>query len=237
LAGEFRRTKLTGMFLAFDADRNGYLDQHDFQGLADRIHRQPRVAGDPELAQRVSEVTLGWWDHLAAAADRGGNGQVGLDEVLAMVDRLPAMLDHVNATSDAVFDAVDENGDGRISRAEHRRLVDTWHGQEVDTGDVFELLDRDGDRRLGRSEFALLWAQFWISDNPADPGHLLCGPLPEPARRPVCELSRTAVEFCMSMDTLSPRAARAAPRRGGGSGWTRSPLRSPRSWIRHWRTG
>ncbi|MFF2629591.1 EF-hand domain-containing protein [Kitasatospora griseola] len=178
MASEFQRSKLTGMFLAFDTDRNGHLDQADFQDLTARWHRLPRVAGDPELAGRVSEVMLGWWDHLAAAADRDGDGRVGLDEVLAMVDRLPAMLDYVNATSDAVFDAVDENGDGRISRAEHRRLVDTWHGQEVDTADVFELLDRDGDGYLGRSEFALLWAQFWISDNPADPGNLLCGPLP-----------------------------------------------------------
>ncbi|MEV7121062.1 EF-hand domain-containing protein [Kitasatospora griseola] len=178
MASEFQRSKLTGMFLAFDTDRNGHLDQADFQDLAARWHRLPRVAGDPELAGRISEVMLGWWDHLSAAADRDGDGRVGLDEVLAMVDRLPAMLDYVNATSDAVFDAVDENGDGRISRAEHRRLVDTWHGQEVDTADVFALLDRDGDGYLGRSEFALLWAQFWISDNPADPGNLLCGPLP-----------------------------------------------------------
>ncbi|MFD8478227.1 EF-hand domain-containing protein [Kitasatospora sp. NPDC059673] len=180
MASEFQRNKLTTMFQAFDTDRNGYLDQDDFQDLADRWHRLPRVAADPELAARVKEVTLGWWDHLSAVADRDGDGRVGLDEILAMVDRLPAMLDYVNATSDAVFDAVDENGDGRISRAEHRRLVDTWHGRAIDTGDVFDQLDRDGDGRLGRSEFALFWAQFWISDNPADPGNLLCGPLPQP---------------------------------------------------------
>ncbi|MFF0298568.1 EF-hand domain-containing protein [Kitasatospora sp. NPDC004614] len=180
MASEFQRSKLTTMFQAFDTDRNGYLDQDDFQDLADRWHRLPRVADDPELAARVTEVTLGWWDHLSAAADRDGDGRVGLDEILAMVDRLPAMLEYVNATSDAVFDAVDENGDGRISRAEHRHLVDTWHGRAIDTGDVFDQLDRDGDGHLGRSEFALLWAQFWISDNPTDPGNLLCGPLPAP---------------------------------------------------------
>ncbi|MGW4383564.1 EF-hand domain-containing protein [Kitasatospora sp. NPDC004531] len=182
MASEFQRSKLSGMFDAFDTDRNGCLDQEDFRHLADRWHRLPRVAGDPELAARIGEVTLGWWDHLSAAADRDGDGRVDLEEVLAMVDRLPAMLDYVNATSDAVFDAVDENGDGLISRAEHSRLVDTWHGCPVEIGEVFEQLDRDGDGHLGRSEFALLWAQFWISDNPADPGNLLCGPLPEPPR-------------------------------------------------------
>ncbi|KDN80649.1 EF-hand domain-containing protein [Kitasatospora cheerisanensis] len=178
MASEFQRAKLTTMFAAFDTDRNGCLDRDDFQDLAERWHRLPRVAADPELTAQVTEVMLAWWERLSAAADRDNDGRVDLDEILAMVDRPPAMLDAVNATADAVFDAVDEDGDGRISPAEHHRLVNTWHGRAIDTADVFEVLDRDGDGFLGRSEFALLWAQFWISDNPADPGNLLCGPVP-----------------------------------------------------------
>jgi hypothetical protein len=29
-----------------------------------------------------------------------------------------------------------------------------------------------------RPEFTLLWSQFWIGDNPAEPGNLMFGPVP-----------------------------------------------------------
>ncbi|MEW1905044.1 MULTISPECIES: EF-hand domain-containing protein [unclassified Streptomyces] len=178
MASEFQRDKLVGMFRAFDADDNGYLDQGDFRALAERWRALPRVRPDSELAARVDALMLGWWDHLAAHVDTDGDGRIDLDELLAMVDLLPTMREVVAATAETVFDAVDENGDGRISPAEHQRLVDTWHGGRVDVADVFYLLDQDGDGYLSRPEFTELWVQFWISDDPAEPGNQLCGTVP-----------------------------------------------------------
>ena len=178
MASEFQRAKLVSMFRAFDADDNGYLDQRDFQALAERWKSLPRVRPGSELAARVDTVMLGWWDHLAAHVDTDKDGKVDLEEILAMVDRLPTMREVVAATAETVFDAVDDNGDGRISPAEHRRLVDTWYGESVDVADVFGHLDQDGDGYLGRPEFIELWIQFWTSDDPADPGNHLCGPVP-----------------------------------------------------------
>ncbi|MFE0652472.1 EF-hand domain-containing protein [Streptomyces sp. NPDC059534] len=178
MASEFQRDKLVNMFRAFDADGNGYLDQSDFQALAERWRGLPRVLPGSDLAARVDGVMLGWWDLLAAQADTNKDGKVDLDEILAMVDRLPTMREVVAATAETVFDAVDENADGRISPAEHQRLVDTWHGENVDIADVFDHLDQDGDGYLSRPEFTELWIQFWTSDNPADPGNHLCGPVP-----------------------------------------------------------
>ncbi|MFD7736462.1 EF-hand domain-containing protein [Kitasatospora phosalacinea] len=182
MASEFQRYKLTSMFRAFDTDGNGYLDEEDFRALADRWGQLPRVAADPELAARVRRVMLGWWDALYEAADTNGDGLVDMDEILALVDRLPELREAVTATADTIFEAVDENGDGRISREEHRRLVDVWNGQPTDTAGVFELVDLDGDGFLSREEFTELWAQFWISADPADPGNHLCGARAPPGR-------------------------------------------------------
>ncbi|MYR41536.1 EF-hand domain-containing protein, partial [Streptomyces sp. SID5910] len=110
-------------------------------------------------------------------ADADRPDRVSLDQLMTVVERLPAMPEAVTATADTIFDAVDENGDGRISRGEHQRLIDTWHGRSMATEDVFDRLDQDGDGYLGRAEFALLWTQFWISDDPTEPGNVMCGPL------------------------------------------------------------
>ncbi|MFE7510003.1 EF-hand domain-containing protein [Streptomyces sp. NPDC057540] len=177
MASEFQRAKVQAMFEAFDADGNGYLEAGDFEALAARWELLPRVASGPELAARVRTVIMGWWQHLSAVNDTGLIDRIGMDELMTMVDRLPTMRQAVTATADVIFDAVDENADGSISRSEHRRLIDTWHGRSIPTGDVFERLDQDGDGLLSRPEFALLWTQFWISDDPAEPGNLMCGPV------------------------------------------------------------
>ncbi|MFJ3667021.1 EF-hand domain-containing protein [Streptomyces sp. NPDC090106] len=178
MASGFQRIKVQAMFDVFDVDGNGWLEESDFVALAARWGRLPRVDAGSELAARVDSVIMGWWHLLsAAAAERGKTGRIDVEELLHMVDLLPGMRDTVAATADTVFDAVDENGDGRISRGEHQRLIDTWHGREIGVADVFDTLDQDGDGHLSRSEFAELWIQFWISDDPAEPGNLMCGPL------------------------------------------------------------
>ncbi|MFF2383197.1 EF-hand domain-containing protein [Streptomyces sp. NPDC058108] len=178
MASAFQERKLKGMFAAFDADGDGYLREDDFTALVARWSLLPAVGPGTPLRARVETLLMGWWDALLAAGNAGGDGTVDLGELLTLVDRLPALSDAVTATADTVFDAVDTNGDGRISPEEHRRLVETWNGQPVDMTGVFERLDRNGDGHLGREEFASLWYQFWTSDDPTEPGNWLCGRLP-----------------------------------------------------------
>ncbi|MDF9810833.1 EF-hand domain-containing protein [Streptomyces sp. SPB162] len=178
MASVFQRNKVEGMFAAFDADGDGYLRRDDFEALVIRWGRLPGVEPGTDLRARVEEVVMGWWEGLRTVGDADRDGRVDIDELLALVDLLPTMREAVTATADTLFDAVDENGDGRISRSEHRRLIETWHGQSIDTDEVFDLLDLDGDGYLSRPEFAVLWSQFWISDDPAEPGNLVCGRIP-----------------------------------------------------------
>ncbi|MER7679022.1 EF-hand domain-containing protein [Streptomyces sp. NPDC096934] len=178
MASAFQERKLKGMFAAFDADGDGCLREDDFTALVARWSRLPAVGPGTPLRARVETLLMGWWDALLAAGNAGGDGTVDLGELLTLVDRLPTLSDAVIATADTVFDAVDSNGDGRISPEEHRRLVETWNGQPVDMTGVFERLDRNGDGHLDREEFASLWYQFWTSDDPTEPGNWLCGRLP-----------------------------------------------------------
>ncbi|MGW7272063.1 EF-hand domain-containing protein [Streptomyces sp. NPDC054864] len=178
MASQFQHDKLEAMFEAFDADRDGYLQEGDFEALSARWGRLPGVEPGTELRARVDEVCRGWWRILLAAADTNRDNTVDMGELLSVVDQLPTMRQEVAATADTIFDAVDTDKDGRISPTEHERLVETWHGQPRETRDIFPLLDHDGDGYLTRAEFAALWIQFWISDDAAEPGNLMCGRFP-----------------------------------------------------------
>ncbi|MBY8882670.1 EF-hand domain-containing protein [Actinacidiphila acidipaludis] len=175
MASAFQESKLRGMFDAFDVDGDGYLREEDFRALTARWSRLPGVDPGTELRARVEDLMMGWWAVLLEVGDADGDGAVDMGELLTVVDRLPGMVGDVTATANVVFDAIDTNSDGRISPEEHRRLVETWNGQTVDMTGVFDVLDPNGDGYLSRDEFALLWRQFWTSNDPSEPGNWLCG--------------------------------------------------------------
>ena len=171
MASDFQRRKISGVFGAMDADGDGFLTETDFRALTARwLDLRGTDAGTPD-GQKLIAVMMGWWSTLDAAA--GGGGQVGLDQVLQVVDALPAMPGAVTGTAAAMFEAVDENGDGAISAAEYRRMIEAWGGTPAD--EVFALLDTDGDGRLSRDEFTGHWYEFWAGDDPAAAGSWVFG--------------------------------------------------------------
>ena len=172
MASDFQRRKISRVFGAMDADHDGFLTERDFRALTARwLDLRGTDAGTPE-GERLAAIMMGWWATLDAAAGHGG--RVTLDQVLQVVDELPAMPGAVTGTAAAMFEAVDENGDGVISVPEYRRMIEAWSGDTPD-GDVFAQLDLDGDGRLSRDEFAGHWYEFWAGDDPAAPGSRIFG--------------------------------------------------------------
>jgi Ca2+-binding EF-hand superfamily protein len=175
MASEFQRRKISGVFGAMDADGDGYLTEDDFRALTARwLELRGTDAGTSD-GHKLAAVMMGWWRTLVAVSDRNHAGQVTLDEVLSVVEQLPGMPGAVTGTADAMFEAVDENGDGAISADEYHRLIEAWSGTETPTDDVFALLDLDGDGRLSRDEFTGHWFEFWAGDDPAAPGSSVFG--------------------------------------------------------------
>lgn len=175
MASELQRRKVAGVFDAMDVDGDGFLEREDFQALAERWTAVRDLApGDPDHA-KLTGIMMGWWETLLAASDRDRDDKATLDEVLLVVDRLPGMLDAVEATAAAMFEAVDENGDDLISAEEYRQLIETWNGRAVDTDAIFSRLDLDGDGHLSRAEFTALWVEFWVGDDPTSPGTWVFG--------------------------------------------------------------
>ncbi|WP_370973514.1 EF-hand domain-containing protein [Amycolatopsis sp. cg9] len=175
MASDFQRRKISVVFGAMDADEDGYLTESDFRALTARwLDVRGTDGGTPE-GEKLAAIMMGWWATLRDASDRDRDGKVSLDEVLGVVDELPRMPGAVTGTASAMFEAVDENGDGAISAAEFRRMIEAWSGPATATAEAFELLDTDGDGRLSRDEFAGHWYEFWAGDDPAAPGSWVFG--------------------------------------------------------------
>jgi len=175
MASELQRRKTALVFSAMDVDSDGFLSYDDFVALAARWTVNRGLDPDSAEAARLSAIMMGWWETLLTASDVNRDEKVTLDEVLLVVDELRADTSPVVATAAALFEAIDANGDHRISSAEYRELIETWNGAATDTDDVFPLLDRDGDGHLSEEEFINLWTEFWAGDNPNAPGTFVFG--------------------------------------------------------------
>jgi Ca2+-binding EF-hand superfamily protein len=175
VASGFQRRKVAGLFESMDVDGDGFLQEADFRALSERWTGIRGWAPGTDGHERLTAIMMGWWSALLAASDQDRDNKVTLEEVLLLVDQLPGMPDAVLGTADAMFEAVDENGDGEISAAEYRQLVEAWTGHDTDTDEIFPLLDLDGDGHLSQDEFAELWQEFWAGDNPESPGSWLFG--------------------------------------------------------------
>ncbi len=175
MASELQRRKTAVVFGAMDVDSDGFLTRSDFVALAARWTENRGLATGSARADRLSAIMMGWWETLLAASDTDRDDKVTLDEVLLVVDQLAADPAPVVATADAMFEAVDENDDDRISAAEYRQLIETWTGAETDTDEVFGLLDLDGDGHLSMTEFRSLWTEFWAGDDPNAAGTWVFG--------------------------------------------------------------
>lgn len=176
MASDFQHSKVVRVFASMDADGDGYLTEDDFRALT---ARWIALRGDGDHS-RLSAVMMGWW---ATLRDAAGTDRVTIGDVLAVVDQLGQMPQAVAGTAEAMFDAVDENADDRISPAEYRQLVEAWTGQETDTAEAFALLDLNQDGYLSRSEFTGHWTEFWAGDNPDAPGSWVFGRFPAGASR------------------------------------------------------
>ncbi|SFW88266.1 EF-hand domain-containing protein [Amycolatopsis australiensis] len=173
MASDFQRRKISGVFDAMDADGDGVLTESDFRALTRRWLDVRGTDGNTPEGQHLAAIMMGWWGTLDDAAGHGG--RVTLEQVLRVVDELPAMPGAVTGTAAAMFEAVDENGDGVISAEEYRRMIEAWSGGRAPSEDVFAHLDLDGDGKLSRDEFTGHWFEFWAGDDPAAPGSWVFG--------------------------------------------------------------
>jgi Ca2+-binding EF-hand superfamily protein len=122
-----------------------------------------------------------WWEQLSASCDRDGDGRITLAEFITahlggQGDPGAYYRQQVSALVSIVAGAVDADGDGFIGQAEYAKLlrvVARVSDQVALAG--FARLDQDGDGRISTQEFQAGVADFFLSQDAADPGTAILG--------------------------------------------------------------
>src|SRR5215813_5812623 len=80
---EFLDQKLAWRFRTYDNDGDGYIEREDFELAAERTGEEFGHAPDSPARQRLTELLLGLWNHLATVADADQDGRVSEAEYKA----------------------------------------------------------------------------------------------------------------------------------------------------------
>jgi juvenile hormone diol kinase len=176
---DLQQRKLAHTFKLWDANRDGVVEQADYQLLIDRVAAVRGWAPGSAGYQGLQQMYLGSWEAIRAYADTNRDNQVSLAEWMAcFADWLKdpaAFRQMITPMSDAVFGLLDQDGDGTITRDEwdlHARL---YNAVPDSTGAIFSRLDADGDGRIPKDEFIAVSLDFFLTDDPQAPANWMFG--------------------------------------------------------------
>jgi hypothetical protein len=168
---ELQQQKLGHMFDAYDADKNGFLEESDFAAVGQRL-----AATFNQPHEESSNWFLGFWQGLKTVA--GPDGRVTKAAWLDFLDNMWSDEAVYEATIEAgiafYFQALDANGDGSLTPAEYGKFFGVFGLDPAAMEEVFPYLDINGDGVISLEEYNLLVRQFYGTDANA-PGNWLMG--------------------------------------------------------------
>ncbi|CRK61960.1 Sarcoplasmic calcium-binding protein (SCP) [Alloactinosynnema sp. L-07] len=148
--------KIESEFEKLDLNHDDHLDWSDYETLIGRYLQTARVSENDRRARALRAFyQLHWLELLRYAGvegDRLSRNQFVAATRLATTDS--SRLNVAEVGGHVIFDLIDTNGDGEISKDELANyLRGVWQIDPSDAAYSLEVLDRDGDQVISRSEF------------------------------------------------------------------------------------
>jgi Ca2+-binding EF-hand superfamily protein len=180
MLSEFQKRKQAKVFEVGDVDKNGVLEQADFERVSDNLARASGFAtGSPEH-QSLRAAYLAGWAQVQTYAKQYSDRVTPSEwlEARAALINDPALYPRFKqSTVDVFFKMFDANRDGAISCEEFSLFFKGYEIDDAQAEEAFRQMDTNGDGRITREEMFELVEQFHHSQDPSAPGNWLYGKL------------------------------------------------------------
>jgi len=181
---DFQKHKLSWYFHILDIDKNGFIEKQDWDSLAENLCALRGIPFGTDAHAEVMKVVGTVWENTKAFCGVGDDGRITLEEWLDFEEAKAVNCDddwydgYVNKIVRGVFDAFDDNGDGKWSLKEWTQLYAAWRVEPRMAPHAFSKIDRDGNGYISIDEFILCVKEFHQSNDPKAPGNWLFGEIP-----------------------------------------------------------
>lgn len=176
MLSEFRKRKFTAFFHHLDIDGDHAITAADFNRYAEVIKAKRGWRDDEPMLAQVVAATSAWW---ADMAKRFQTDRVSAAQWLEFND---ALSEHIKTQGEppqwavdmcmGIHKVLDLNGNGTVCGDEYALWLEAI-GSKANAAEVFKKLDLNQDGVVDISEMMLLFAQFLLSEDPADPGNYI----------------------------------------------------------------
>ncbi|MFY7067974.1 EF-hand domain-containing protein [Nocardiopsis changdeensis] len=164
------------LFDVLDTDGDKYATWADYQRLVDRYITGYTLDPTEPKAHAIETAYRSLWDRLVRYS--GAGDRLERQEFIAAMHAASEDRSRSNAAeavAEAVFDLLDEDGDGRISLEEFLVYAAALGAGEADARTRFAHVDTDGDGDMSREEFVLSARQFLFGEDSDSPGGFVFG--------------------------------------------------------------
>jgi Ca2+-binding EF-hand superfamily protein len=173
-------SKLTLRFKLLDRDGNGYLEESDYEELAQRIASAFGRDVDTAPGSKLRDAYLRLWRALRSKMDTDGDGRISEEEFRSsirdsVVGRADGFDRIIGPIAEAVLDVCDIDGDGVLDEGEVATMLSAFGVSAADARQAFARLDRDHDGRLTRQELTTAVQEFYCSADADAPGNWFYG--------------------------------------------------------------
>lgn len=173
---DLQKKKITRLFNVVDSDRNGVLEKSDIERVSTNLCEGRGWKSGEQKWEALKARYAFTWQQVQPFADKD---KVSLEKFIEYHDKMlniPGAYDAtVKAMTDFIFDALDSDGDGKITLAENKAFYKAYGIDEKEADKVFPKLDLNADGHISRAELTDLVTQFFFGSDPEAPGNWLFG--------------------------------------------------------------
>lgn len=181
MLSNLRTRKFTALFACFDFDKNGLLEQRDYEQFARNLSQAYDLAPGTAAYTAMYAETMALWDFVHNVADQDGDHRITPSEFIAaygaLTDDDTTFQQLLMSYAEYVIRTGDQDGDGRLNEDEYATILWCYGIADVDARVAFRHLATDGSGYLTNQAMAQIFAAFFRSDDPAAPGNWMIGPL------------------------------------------------------------